>query len=192
MALTLTDLENRVVALENKNSKLLRLLRASRPRTDNPLSLATDLDDVGSVQTWLEFWEIAKPASTPKAETLYLYVSAGAEGARLTYVDEAGIVIDPLGSLDGELQFAQGTETMTVASGTKAETATVTHSKSWSTVGRVFLTIQNVSAVADNERPVSAHAFTVGADAFNISVDTLINVASNRQINVGWICMGVL
>ena len=66
------EFEERFQALEDRNAKLERLLRSGRAFTDNPLSLATDLDDLGSVKTYLEFEEALAPV-TPRADTALLY-----------------------------------------------------------------------------------------------------------------------
>lgn len=54
------------------------------------------------------------------------------------------------------------------------------------TAPQIFLTIQNLNVIAAAERPISIHAFAVTGSLFSFAIDSFINVASNRSINVGW------
>ena len=67
-------IEERFEALERRNARLERLIRSGKAFTDNPLALATDLDDIGSVKTFLEFeLQSGDPADTPLPDTARLY-----------------------------------------------------------------------------------------------------------------------
>ncbi|KKN25154.1 hypothetical protein LCGC14_0887630 [marine sediment metagenome] len=88
MTLTPEQLELRIQSLEARNAKLERLVKPNRSFVDNPLSLATDLDSLGSVKTFLEFEEtVIDPktlqdtgrmfAATRSGDPVIRYVSAG-------------------------------------------------------------------------------------------------------------------
>ncbi len=67
-------IEERFEALEARNKRLEQLIRSGRAFTNNPLALATDLDDLGSVKTYLEFeLQSGDPADTPLPDTGRLY-----------------------------------------------------------------------------------------------------------------------
>lgn len=78
-------------ALEDRNDKLERLIRASKAFTNNPLALATDLDDLGSVKTYLDF-EVPTLAPLTPPTTAVLRVSAKdlSGQAGMFYIDAAG------------------------------------------------------------------------------------------------------
>ncbi len=68
------SIEERFEVLEERNKRLERLIRSGKAFTNNPLVLATDLDDLGSVKTYLEFeLQDADPAGTPLPDTARLY-----------------------------------------------------------------------------------------------------------------------
>ncbi len=93
MPLTLDEqanLDERFQALEDRNAKLERLLRSGRAFTNNPLALATDLDDLGSVKTHLDFEEAPLTPATPPADVGRLYVRNLSNLAQLFYVDASG------------------------------------------------------------------------------------------------------
>lgn len=102
MALTPEQIEVRLKTLEDRNAKLEQLLRSGRAFTDNPLALATDLDDLGSVKTHLDFEEPPLTPIDPPADVLRLSALDGpntASGGHLTvpsFVDSAGdaIILD--------------------------------------------------------------------------------------------------
>ena len=71
MPLTPEEIEERLIALEEG---LKRRLRSSRAFTTNPLALATDLDDLGSVKTHLDFEEAPLTPVDPPADVLRIYV----------------------------------------------------------------------------------------------------------------------
>ena len=91
------EFEERFQALEDRNAKLERLIRSGKAFTNNPLALATDLDDLGSVKTHLDFEEPTLTPATPPADVLRLYAVDGpstATGGRATvpsFKDSAGV-----------------------------------------------------------------------------------------------------
>ena len=66
-------LDERFEALEDRNTKLERLIRSGKAFTTNPLALATDLDDLGSVKTHLDFEEAPLTPVNPPSDVLRLY-----------------------------------------------------------------------------------------------------------------------
>ena len=99
MALTPEQIEERLRTLENRNTKLEELLRSGKAFTNNPLALATDLDDLGSVKTHLDFEEPPLTPATPPADVLRLYAldgpstATGGHTSVPSFVDSAGDVI---------------------------------------------------------------------------------------------------
>ena len=86
--------------LADQNAKLERRLRSGRAFTNNPLALATDLDDLGSVKTHLDFEEAPLTPGTPPADVLRLYARDGGGVPILGLVDPAGVeTIIPRGVL---------------------------------------------------------------------------------------------
>jgi hypothetical protein len=89
-------IDERFQALEDRNAKLERLIRSGKAFTNNPLALATDLDDLGSVKTHLDFEEPQLTPIKPPADVLRLYAVNGdntATGGRATlpaFVDSGG------------------------------------------------------------------------------------------------------
>ena len=73
MPLTLEEIEERLIALEEG---LKRRLRSSKAFTSNPLALATDLGDLGSVKTHLDFEEAPLIPVNPPADVGRLYTEA--------------------------------------------------------------------------------------------------------------------
>ncbi len=71
------EFEERFQALEDRNAKLERLIRSGRVFTNNPLALATDLDDLGSVKTHLDFEEPPLTPTVPPAGVSRLYAPEG-------------------------------------------------------------------------------------------------------------------
>ncbi len=87
MPLAPEEIEERLIALEER---LERRLRSNRSFTTNPLALATDLDDLGSVKTHLDFEEAPLTPTTPPAGVGRLYARAFGNLAHIFYVDESG------------------------------------------------------------------------------------------------------
>ncbi|KKM16881.1 hypothetical protein LCGC14_1681350 [marine sediment metagenome] len=87
-------LEERFVALEERNAKLERLIRSGRAFTNNPLALATDLDDLGSVKTHLDFEEAPLTPVNPPAEVGRVsgVGRTGVSDTSLRYIDSSGVV----------------------------------------------------------------------------------------------------
>ena len=91
------DIEERFEALEERNARLERLLRSGRAFTNNPLALATDLDDLGSVKTHLDFEEPPLTPLTPPADVLRLSAldgpntTTGGHATVPSFVDSAGV-----------------------------------------------------------------------------------------------------
>ena len=117
-------LDERFEALEERNTKLERLIRSGRAFTSNPLALATDLDDLGSVKTHLDFEEAPLTPIDPQADVLRLYVKDFSGLSTLLYKDDAGHEIQvsdklwtnfpiygPAASLQWKNQAATGTST---------------------------------------------------------------------------------
>ena len=129
MALTPEQIEDRIRALENRNTKLEELRKLGRSFTTNPLALATDLDDLGSVKTHLDFEEPTLTPATPPADVLRLYAVDGtATGGQVTvlaYVASGGNV----GIIDS------GAYTPTLTNGTNVAASTASEA-SWMRVGQ--------------------------------------------------------
>lgn len=70
----LTELEERLLTLEEQVQRLRRRVNQRKGLTDNPLSLDTDLDDLGAVKTYLEFEEAPLVPGVPLIDALRLYV----------------------------------------------------------------------------------------------------------------------
>ncbi len=83
MPLTPEEIEERLIVLEEG---LKRRLRSSRAFTTNPLALATDLDDLGSVKTHLDFEEAPLTPVDPPEDVLRVSAVdvSGVTGLRLT------------------------------------------------------------------------------------------------------------
>lgn len=77
MPLTQEEIAGRLKALEDRSAKLERSLREGRGFTANPLVLATDLDDLGSVKTSLEFEEPTLTPEVPPEGVSRLYAPQG-------------------------------------------------------------------------------------------------------------------
>ncbi len=86
------EFEERFQALEDRNAKLERLIRSGRAFTNNPLALATDLDDLGSVKTHLDFEEPPLTPGTPPADVGRMYAADEDGKAKPYWVDDAGNV----------------------------------------------------------------------------------------------------
>ncbi len=90
-------IEERFEVLEERNKRLERLIRSGKAFTNNPLVLTTDLDDLGSVKTHLDFEEAPLTPVTPPEDVMRLYAADGpstATGGRATvptFVDSAGV-----------------------------------------------------------------------------------------------------
>jgi len=86
------EFEARFQALEDRNAKLERLLRSGRAFTNNPLALATDLDDLGSVKTHLDFEEAPLTPVNPPAEVGRIsgVGRTGVNDTSLRYIDKDG------------------------------------------------------------------------------------------------------
>ena len=181
-----TELENRLRELTNPAKK------TTPSFSRNALAQATDLRDIGDVKTFLDFEIPTLTPGAPPVNVLRFYAATGISAARLAMKDEDGIVTYPFSSISGERACLIGSENVTVSSGTKQGTVTVTHSQNWASFGQVFLTIQNIDNIANGERPVSSQARTVGANSFIINVDTGANVAANRTVSVGYLCVGII
>ena len=87
-------IEERFEALEEKTARFERLLRSGRAFTNNPLSLATDLDDLGSVKTHLDFEEAPLTPVNPQAEVgrIFGVGRTGVNDTSLRYIDKDGNV----------------------------------------------------------------------------------------------------
>lgn len=70
------SIEERFEALERRNARLERLIRSGKAFTANPLALATDLDDLGSVKTHLDFEEAPLTPVDPPVDVGRLYIEA--------------------------------------------------------------------------------------------------------------------
>ena len=97
--------------LEELNKRLMELERLQTPSISiNPLRLSTDLDDVGSVKTHLDFEEAPLTPVTPPADVARLYAEDdGAETATRLIVkvsDGSTIVLHPL-ALTADISPAQ-------------------------------------------------------------------------------------
>ncbi len=64
------NIEERFERLEERNARLERLIRSGKAFTNNPLALATDLDDLGSVKTHLDFEEAPLTPVNPPADVI--------------------------------------------------------------------------------------------------------------------------
>lgn len=84
MVLDPAEVEERIVALEERDLKLLRLIRQSRAFTGNPLAVSTDLDDLGSVKTHLDFEEAPLTPVTPLADVGRMF-SKDEDGQTMPY-----------------------------------------------------------------------------------------------------------
>jgi hypothetical protein len=94
MPLTLDEqaaLDERFQALEDRNAKLERLIRSGKAFTNNPLALATDLDDLGSVKTHLDFEEPTLTPINPLADVVRLYAVDGSGATRLVTRNDNGV-----------------------------------------------------------------------------------------------------
>ncbi|KKL97826.1 hypothetical protein LCGC14_1830550, partial [marine sediment metagenome] len=70
-------IEERFEALEDRNAKLERLIRSGKSFTSNPQALATDLDDIGSIKTHLDFEESPLVPTVPPDGVSRLYAPQG-------------------------------------------------------------------------------------------------------------------
>ena len=87
------DIEERFEALERRNARLERLVRSGKAFTNNPLALATDLDDLGSVKTFLEFEEqSADPVDTPLPTIGRVYAKEDVSGSKPYWQSDSGDV----------------------------------------------------------------------------------------------------
>ncbi len=85
------EFEARFQALEERNAKLDRLIRSGKAFTNNPLALATDLDDLGSVKTHLDFEEPTLTPINPPADVVRLYAVDASGATRLITRNAAGV-----------------------------------------------------------------------------------------------------
>ena len=94
MPLTQEEIEERLLALEERNEKLERLLRSGKAFTNNPLALATDLDDIGSIKTHLDFEEAPLTPVDPPPDVgrVWGVARVGLTNTSLRYVDTSGVV----------------------------------------------------------------------------------------------------
>ncbi len=94
MPLTPEELEERLLVLEKRNRRLERLLHSGRAFTNNPLAQATDLDDLGSVKTHLDFEEAPLTPVDPPTGVGRMSAAArtGLTDTSLRYVDASGVV----------------------------------------------------------------------------------------------------
>ncbi len=130
MALTPEQIEERLRALENRNTKLEELLRSGRAFTDNPLALATDLDDLGSVKTHLDFEEPTLTPVTPPTDVLRLYAVEGSDTAR-----GGRATLPVFKSSDGKLTIIDvGTYTPTLTNGLNVAASTA-YEAQWLRIG---------------------------------------------------------
>lgn len=185
--------EERLRALEERVKGLEQRLRSGRPLTDNLLASATDLDDFGSVKTYLEFEEPTLAPLTPPTDVLRAYAKAQSSRSVLAVVDDQGNTFTLLMRQDGAaISVAEGTGAVTINNGTRVGSLTVTHNIGWTSTGRVWLTVQQITNVADAEMPVGIGAYSVGANSFAIRASSHAAVGANRTFNVAWLASGVL
>jgi hypothetical protein len=188
-------IDERFEALEDRNAKLERLIKSGKAFTDNPLALATDLDDLGSVKTFLEFDEKAQP-DAPFENQLRLYSadSATAGGERLKIIDENGnvfwVALLNSGGLE-DLSFTIITGTATITTGNRATAPTFTHSIGWTSTGPAWATIQN-DPFSAAEAPVNCEVVSQTADNVRVNVTCAANVAANRVSTVAVLLSGRL
>ena len=88
MPLTPEEIEERLIVLEER---LERRLRSSKAFTTNPLALATDLDDLGSVKTHLDFEEAPLTPVDPQEDTGRLFAVDRGSATTLRYLDSDGV-----------------------------------------------------------------------------------------------------
>ena len=86
-----TDIEERFERLEERNAKLERLIRSGKAFTSNPLALATDLDDLGSVKTHLDFEEPPLTPINPPADVLRVSAKDVSDTTGFALLDSAGV-----------------------------------------------------------------------------------------------------
>ena len=78
MPLTPEELEERLLVLEKRNRRLeRRLLHSGRAFTNNLLAQTTDLDDIGSIKTHLDFEEPPLTPTVPPTGVSRLYAPKG-------------------------------------------------------------------------------------------------------------------
>ncbi|KKL19653.1 hypothetical protein LCGC14_2463320, partial [marine sediment metagenome] len=82
----------RFQALEERNAKLTRLLRRGKAFTSNPLAQATDLDDLGSVKTHLDFEEAPLTPTNPLSGVGRLWGVGRGAIMTLRFLDVNGVV----------------------------------------------------------------------------------------------------
>ncbi len=186
------DIEERFEALEERNARLERLIRSGKAFTNNPLALATDIDDLGSVKTHLDFEEAPLTPVTPPADVVRLYAVDGpstATGGRATvptFVDSAGVTT----IIDAGLY----TPTLTNGSNVAASAASEVQ---WMRIGNVVivggtLTMDPTSAATNTLLGISlpiASNFTAvnqlgGAAADALSPQDAGNIRGNTSTDV--------
>jgi hypothetical protein len=133
-------LDERFQALEDRNAKLERLIRSGKAFTSNPLALATDLDDLGSVKTYLDFEEPALTPIIPPADVVRLYAVDDSGATRLISRNASGEGVPREVWLPPDV-FASGTGSPTLE--TRASWAT--RYRSWTIIG-TGSTIQGIQA----------------------------------------------
>ncbi len=104
MVMTSEELEVKLRTLEDKQSVLEELLNGQlqlgADHTQNPLAQATDLDDLGSVKTHLDFEEAPLTPGDPPEDVVRLYAL---DGTWLVMKDSNGSAVPLIGIFDRDL-----------------------------------------------------------------------------------------
>ncbi len=85
------DIEERFERLEERNARLERLIRSGKAFTNNPLALATDLDDLGSVKTHIDFEEAPLDPVNPPADVLRMFAEDLDGVTKIFFLDSNGL-----------------------------------------------------------------------------------------------------
>ena len=85
------DIEERFEQLEERNARLERLIRSGKAFTNNPLALATDLDDLGSVKTHIDFEEAPLDPVNPPADVLRMFAEDLDGVTKIFFLDSSGL-----------------------------------------------------------------------------------------------------
>jgi hypothetical protein len=84
-------------------------------------------------------------------------------------------------------EVEQGTISAAIANGTRSITGSVTFGMAFESAPVVTAVLQNATAVADAERPITVNVYSVTAAGFSFVVDAVANVGAERTVSVGWI-----
>lgn len=83
-------------------------------------------------------------------------------------------------------QTTSGTVSTTITSGTKVKIGSVSFPMAFESAPVIVAGIQTSTVLADNERPATVNVYSVTTSGFSYAVDSLIAVAADRALVIGW------